>query len=80
MNDPRGDNKNDLSSETLVNALRCTSKSGSDTTMSASLINGFSFSVCKLNELILKWLDMPTFSLCTYVVYPLVLWILEMQR
>lgn len=45
--DPHGDKKNDLSVETLVNALRCTRKSRSYTTMSASLINGLSFNVCK---------------------------------
>lgn len=33
IDDPHGDNKNDLSVETLVNALRCASKSGSYTTM-----------------------------------------------
>lgn len=47
IDDPHGDNKNDLPIETLINALRCASKSGSYTTMSASLINGLSFNVCK---------------------------------
>lgn len=79
MDDPRGDNKNDLSIETLINALRCTSKSGSYTV--CFIDEQFKFQCVQVNELTLnKWLDMPTFSLCTYVIYPLVLWIPEMQR
>lgn len=79
IDNPHGDNKNDLSSETLVNALRCASKSGSYNV--CFIDKWFNFQCVKVNELTLnKWLDMSTSSLCTYVTYPLALWIPEMQR